>query len=142
MIIYLENGQVFMWGDGSNGNLGNGTTSGSRIPIISKNEEFLNHNASFLACGGTHTGVIAKKSIESRKQANECKLCKLRLDSIFRRKVNNFWNLKKMIEKCYCRNCGELFCNNCSSKKIAIIKLGYIEPVKVCDVCYNNLTLN
>lgn len=76
-----------MWGDGSNGTLGNGTTSGSRIPINSKNEDFLSYSVSFLACGGTHTGVIAKRSIEFRKQTNECKLCKLRLGTIFRRKV-------------------------------------------------------
>lgn len=77
-----------MWGDGSNGILGNGTNSGSRIPLESKNSELAMSRVIMVACGGSHTGIIIQKSIEAKKMATECKICKGKLDTIFKRKVS------------------------------------------------------
>lgn len=43
--------------------------------------------------------------------------------------------------KHHCRNCGRIFCNECSKHRAALTRLGYDEPVRVCDQCfriYNN----
>lgn len=76
-----------MWGDGNNGVLGNRTTSGSKIPLESKNNELTSNKVIMIACGGSHTGVILQRSLESKRLATECKICKVRLGTIFKRKV-------------------------------------------------------
>ena len=34
------------------------------------------------------------------------------------------------------RACGRIFCNECSAHKLQLEHLGYLEPVRVCDECY------
>ncbi|KNC48397.1 uncharacterized protein AMSG_04846 [Thecamonas trahens ATCC 50062] len=55
------------------------------------------------------------------KQASECFKCGL-LFSLFR------W-------KHHCRQCGAVFCNSCSNKRIPLPHLGYHEPVRICLDC-------
>lgn len=91
-MILEGNGQLLMWGDGSNGILGNGTTSGSKIPLENKNNELAANRVLMVACGGSHTGIILQKSEEAKKKATACNICKVKLDTIFKRKVENlFW---------------------------------------------------
>nr|XP_050026091.2 early endosome antigen 1-like isoform X2 [Dermacentor andersoni] len=42
------------------------------------------------------------------------------------------------IRKHHCRNCGNIFCNECSAKSAATAS--YRKPVRVCDNCYSELT--
>ena len=79
-----------MWGDGNNGVLGNGTISGSKIPLESKNGDLAVNRVTQVVCGGSHTGIILQKSLEAKKLATECKKCKVKMDTIFKRKVK--WN--------------------------------------------------
>ena len=55
------------------------------------------------------------------KEASECANCGL-LFSLFR------W-------KHHCRQCGYVFCNSCSNKKIPLPHLGYPKPVRICTEC-------
>jgi hypothetical protein len=88
----IESGQLFMWGDGTDGVLGNNNTTGSKFP--SESNYFAEKSVKLIACGGTHTGSIIKRLVDLRKLANECKKCKAKLDSIFKKKVVHFIELK------------------------------------------------
>ena len=42
----------------------------------------------------------------------------------------------------YCsRHCGRLLCSKCSGKDMPIIKFNLSKPVRVCDVCFDVLTV-
>ncbi|XP_062909472.1 RUN and FYVE domain-containing protein 1 [Mobula hypostoma] len=56
-------------------------------------------------------------------EATSCKQCEKEF-SISRRKH-------------HCRNCGDIFCNNCSSNELALPS--YPKPVRVCDSCHTLL---
>lgn len=43
--------------------------------------------------------------------------------------------------KHHCRHCGRILCSKCSSKEMPIAKFGHSKPVRVCEVCYDVLTL-
>ena len=36
----------------------------------------------------------------------------------------------------FTRACGQIFCNECSSHRIHLMKLGYNKPERVCDRCF------
>lgn len=48
----------------------------------------------------------------------------------------NFWFGRR---KHHCRNCGFLFCRDCSSRIIPIPSEQLYHPVRVCDDCYVEL---
>ncbi|XP_010895928.2 RUN and FYVE domain-containing protein 1 [Esox lucius] len=56
-------------------------------------------------------------------EATQCKQC-MKEFSIARRKH-------------HCRNCGDIYCNNCSSNELALPS--YPRPVRVCDTCHSLL---
>ena len=39
----------------------------------------------------------------------------------------------------HCRNCGQVFCNKCSSKQSIIPQFGIEREVRVCDTCFDKL---
>jgi len=41
----------------------------------------------------------------------------------------------------HCRNCGHVFCHDCSSHHIPIPNFGYKYPVRVCTACYLKLKM-
>ncbi|XP_063229334.1 zinc finger FYVE domain-containing protein 1-like isoform X2 [Bacillus rossius redtenbacheri] len=43
--------------------------------------------------------------------------------------------------KHHCRLCGEGFCEDCSSKTAVVPDRGWHSPVRVCDTCYNHLSV-
>jgi len=43
--------------------------------------------------------------------------------------------------KHHCRHCGRLLCAKCSEKDIPIVKYNLAKPVRVCDTCFDVLTL-
>lgn len=56
-------------------------------------------------------------------EATQCKQCQKDF-SISRRKH-------------HCRNCGDIYCNSCSSNELALPS--YPRPVRVCDMCHSLL---
>ena len=40
----------------------------------------------------------------------------------------------------HCRNCGQIYCSNCSSHTIRLGQFGYTKPVRVCDSCFVAIT--
>ncbi len=76
-------------------------------------------------CGGESTSILVARAWVEDSEAKECMACK----SAF-----TFVNRKH-----HCRNCGGIFCNACSSKKMAILKIQVTEPVRVCNNCYTML---
>lgn len=43
------------------------------------------------------------------------------------------------LRKHHCRNCGQIFCNQCSAKMCTLPKFGIEKEVRVCDVCFTSL---
>lgn len=41
----------------------------------------------------------------------------------------------------FSRHCGRLLCSKCSDKDIPIIKYNIPKPVRVCEMCFDVLTL-
>ena len=38
--------------------------------------------------------------------------------------------------KHHCRSCGDIFCGKCSRRRLALPSMKYVEPVRVCDDCF------
>jgi len=60
------------------------------------------------------------------KDGKECNACKVEFGMVTR--------------KHHCRNCGGIFCGNCTTKQAIIPKFGIEKKVRVCDKCYVLLT--
>ena len=60
------------------------------------------------------------------KDGKECNACKVEFGMVTR--------------KHHCRNCGGIFCGNCTTKQAIIPKFGIEKKVRVCDKCYSLLT--
>jgi len=39
----------------------------------------------------------------------------------------------------HCRNCGQIYCNNCSNHFIPLACYGYDKPVRVCNPCHQQI---
>jgi len=122
-MLRTENGDVYSSGLNKYGQLGHGTTADvDEFKLI---DGLKGKNARMMACGGENSAVLTARAWVEDNEAKDCMACK---------KVFSF-----VIRKHHCRNCGGIFCNDCSSKKMAILKYGVIEPVRVCGSCFVKL---
>jgi len=118
-----ENGEVWSAGLNKFGQLGhNNTVDLDEFKIV---EPIKGKNCRGIAAGGQHSACLVARAWVEDNEAKECMACK----SVF-----TFVNRKH-----HCRNCGGIFCNQCSSKRIAILKYGVTEPVRVCNACFAKL---
>eukprot|EP00742_Colponemidia_sp_Colp-10_P002210 GILJ01002363.1.p1 GENE.GILJ01002363.1~~GILJ01002363.1.p1 ORF type:complete len:646 (-),score=71.18 GILJ01002363.1:240-2123(-) len=118
-----ENGEVYTWGMNDHGQLGLGNLDNTSRPRL---VEFLKEKGvQQVVCGGSHTGVTVARSWVADKDAHSCMQCKTQFTLFTRRH--------------HCRNCGGVFCGKCTTKRYPLLKLGYSEPVRVCDSCYDKL---
>ncbi len=51
-------------------------------------------------------------------------------------------NFTLFTRKHHCRACGDIFCYQCTSSRIAIPFLDFMEPVRVCDPCLPRVTMH
>lgn len=99
---------------------------------------------------------IVKKYEENSKAVQELgeqnQTLQIRLDEA-NNKLRRSWTDDRMVDKCqndkcqklfttvirkhHCRSCGNIFCNECSSKQAQMT--GHPKPVRVCDHCYQEL---
>jgi hypothetical protein len=79
-----------------------------------------------IACGFGFTVVTVATEWMRDDETPNCMRCELPFTRVTRRRH-------------HCRNCGGLFCDRCSSQRLPLLKLGHIEPVRVCDGCYLRL---
>jgi len=124
-LVRTENGEVWSCGSGKYGQLGHGnTTDVDEFKLI---EGLKGKNARVMACGGENSAVLTARAWVEDSEAKECMGagCK---------KLFSF-----VIRKHHCRNCGGIYCADCSSKKMAILKYGVIDPVRVCGNCFIKL---
>jgi len=56
------------------------------------------------------------------KEVSDCNLCHFPFTTLRRRH--------------HCRQCGKIYCNACSSKRVKIPEFGYFSPVRICDICF------
>lgn len=123
-LVRTAEGDVMSCGANKYGQLGHGhTTDSDEFKAI---ESLKGKNARFLAPGGQHTTVLTPRHWVEDSEVKECMGCKGAFSFVNR--------------KHHCRNCGGIFCNSCSSKKVAILKYGLTEPVRVCNSCFGKLT--
>mmetsp|Transcript_29855 Transcript_29855/g.68998 ORF Transcript_29855/g.68998 Transcript_29855/m.68998 type:complete len:83 (-) Transcript_29855:159-407(-) len=65
---------------------------------------------------------VLRKTWQPDNEAKNCLKCKTEF-SLF-------------IRKHHCRQCGKIFCEDCSSKTCSIPQMDYHKPVRVCDDCF------
>lgn len=116
--------ELYSWGDNTYGQLGNGTFSGRQsVPTIV--QALSSKNARSVYCGGFHTFASVPVMWINDAEAANCMNCQAPFSFINRRH--------------HCRNCGGLYDDKCTSKRIPILKMGYADPQRVCDNCYNKI---
>lgn len=119
-----EMGTLYTWGKGSDGRLGHSDHADRMLPTLV--EPLAYKNVKSIACGAHHTAACVIRAWVHDQEAKSCMACKLRFTTVRR--------------KHHCRKCGGVFCYVCTSKKFPILEIGYSDPVRVCDRCYNILS--
>ena len=84
--------------------------------------EYVNKDIDAIAAGGSNVAFIARRKWIPDDEVTECTNCSAQFTTLRRRH--------------HCRNCGGLFCNECTSKRAVVLKYGFDSEVRVCDACY------
>ena len=123
--VLTINGKVFTWGKGTEGQLGLGDYIDRRSPTLV--EALEDKQVDSIICCSNFTVVVCAHKAISCKEQSVCSSC--RLEFRFTRKKHN------------CYNCGSMFCNSCSSNKVARAALApdKSKRCRVCDACFNEL---
>ncbi|XP_047063281.1 PH, RCC1 and FYVE domains-containing protein 1-like [Lolium rigidum] len=119
------NGKVFTWGKGSDGQLGLGDYDNRSSPTLV--EALEGRHVQSIACGSNFSAAICLHKGISVKDQPICSGCKMAFG--FTRKKHN------------CYNCGSMFCNSCSTNKIAnaAVAPDKNRRYRVCDLCFRQL---
>jgi len=88
------------------------------LPVVALQRK----EARSVACGLGFTIVTVATEWMRDEEAPACLRCEL-----------PFQRLRRL--RHHCRNCGGLFCKACSAQRFSLLRLGHIEPVRVCDGC-------
>nr|CAG4717260.1 unnamed protein product [Naegleria fowleri] len=122
----MEDGSVYAWGAGTYGRLGINSEGDQRVPV--RITFFDDKSVRTLGAGGSQSAAVCAHQWVPDKDATNCmnESCKAKFTFLRRRH--------------HCRYCGGIFCGNCTTKRITLLRFGFDEPVRVCDNCYQILT--
>jgi hypothetical protein len=118
-------GDVLGCGSNAKSQLGISSSAAADVPTFTYIEGLRGKNARSLCAGGMHTLILNARVWVDDNDVKECTRC---MD------VFSFTNRKH-----HCRHCGGIFCQSCSSKKVALLEYGHIQPIRVCDMCYERV---
>ena len=123
--MLTTNGKVFTWGKGKEGQLGLGDYLNRSTPTLVDALE--GRQVESISCGYNYTAAVCLHKIISRKDLSVCSGCKMAF-GLTRKKHN-------------CYHCGSMFCNSCSSNKVAKAALAPDKSrrYRVCDGCFSEL---
>ncbi|KAJ1272397.1 hypothetical protein BS78_06G199000 [Paspalum vaginatum] len=123
--VLTTDGKVFTWGNGKEGQLGLGDYLNRTSPTLV--EALEGRHVESISCGYNYTAAVCLHKIISRKDLSVCSGCKMAFG--FTRKKHN------------CYHCGSMFCNSCSSNKVAKAALAPDKSrrYRVCDGCFGQL---
>eukprot|EP00761_Pharyngomonas_kirbyi_P009679 gb/GECH01009697.1/.p1 GENE.gb/GECH01009697.1/~~gb/GECH01009697.1/.p1 ORF type:complete len:1087 (+),score=371.39 gb/GECH01009697.1/:1-3261(+) len=123
-LVRCSSGKVYAWGAGTFGRLGIGLEEDQSQPYLI--EFLLNKKVRRIAAGGAQSACVCAHMWVPDKDSPQCMKCNATF-SVTRRRH-------------HCRNCGGLFCANCTKHKLPLIRFGYDKPVRVCDHCFSILS--
>ena len=123
-------GRLLAWGDGEFGQLGMGKLQNTFIPrqLDMKDSKGTPRAVNDVSCGGRFTCAVVNrvKKIED----DETAVCMDRTCNV----AFTVW-----VRRHHCRACGGVFCDNCTLKRTPILYLNFVQPVRVCDACYEEI---
>ncbi|KAJ4828795.1 hypothetical protein Tsubulata_010808 [Turnera subulata] len=125
--VLTARGSVYTWGKGTNGQLGLGSIEDRNSPTLV--ELLKDRQVEGIACGSNLTAAICVHKSISASDQSACSGCRMPFG--FTRKKHN------------CYNCGLLFCQACSGKKVINASLAPKKgkPSRVCDPCFHHLQM-
>jgi alpha-tubulin suppressor-like RCC1 family protein len=122
MIVLSDSNTVYSWGNNSKGQLGTGDTENQTKPILIAS--LSSKKVAGIVAGGDHSTCVCKHQWLPNDAALNCMCCSAEFNALTRRRH-------------HCRNCGGLFCDNCSKNRL---QLATPTKVRVCDTCFSSLT--
>eukprot|EP01090_Pellita_catalonica_P004359 TRINITY_DN14189_c0_g1_i1.p1 TRINITY_DN14189_c0_g1~~TRINITY_DN14189_c0_g1_i1.p1 ORF type:complete len:405 (+),score=34.30 TRINITY_DN14189_c0_g1_i1:156-1217(+) len=124
-LVLLESGSVCVWGSNAFGQLGI-ESEGDTVhePILVTLDHFGGRPLRQVSCGGVQSMVVSIFQWVYDEEKKDCMTC------------HSEFSLTK--RRHHCRNCGGLFCGECSSSRQGLSQFnGAI--TRVCNKCYNLL---
>ncbi|XP_065185533.1 uncharacterized protein LOC135816092 [Sycon ciliatum] len=117
-------GRLYTWGNGEHGILGQADTKPRFSPteVAGLGDKMVRS----VAIGCNHMGALTLNTWVGDDETKLCMSCKLKFTTVRRRH--------------HCRQCGGVFCSNCTTKRFPLLDKGFSDPVRVCDRCYALLT--
>jgi len=125
-IALSKDGNVFTWGFSITHCLGHEDDTDKWTPTIL--EALQGKSIQHIACGSSHMAVTITHGWLEDSETSACMNCREPFTFVKRRH--------------HCRYCGMIFCNDCSLKRFPILSMGFTQPVRVCEKCYNALSSN
>ncbi|CAE7233645.1 Herc4, partial [Symbiodinium sp. KB8] len=79
-----------------------------------------------VACGAAHVVAAVAAEWVPDASTHECMRCHAPFRTL-------------TLRRHHCRGCGGVFCESCTASRMPLLRLGYIEAVRVCDGCFVRL---
>lgn len=80
-----------------------------------------------VACGAAHMVAAVAAEWVPDASTHECMRCHAPFRTL-------------TLRRHHCRGCGGVFCESCTASRMPLLRLGYIEAVRVCDGCFVRLS--